>query len=156
MSHFSFALQAAPQAEFLNSLGVGTINYDLLGCGDSPAPRPDSYEQLLQTYSPEASFADLEQILQTMTKVQLQTWSAGTQVMRTCPKDSRASPGWRATCKLAHCILMFHKGWVRVSVCSINSPDDIHMVQHPPHFTSHPAAVLLVVLSAWCAPVISS
>ena len=30
------------------------------------------------------------------------------------------------------------------------------MVQHLPHFTSHPAAVLLVVLSAWRAPVILS
>ena len=62
-------LQAAPQVQLLNDLGISTISYDLLGCGDSPAPRPDTYAQLLQTYSPEANYLDMETILQTMTQV---------------------------------------------------------------------------------------
>ena len=62
-------LQAAPQVQLLNDLGISTISYDLLGCGDSPAPRPDTYAQLLQTYSPEANYLDMATILQTMTQV---------------------------------------------------------------------------------------
>ena len=63
-----YEVQAAPQVQLLNDLGISTINYDLVGCGDSQAPRPDTYAQLLQTYSPEANYLDMENILQTMTQ----------------------------------------------------------------------------------------